>query len=229
MKKITFGLILMGLLIAKACTAQFKDLQLHYEAGSFKRGDQTVKRDFFKTKLQILSKDSIGITYLTAEIDYNSTSKGMSFGQFSLLRSFKFPFIKYVQPMIGHSAILGRNNYFFAGILVPAKVGSVTLLPMFLYSYNKDAKGPDARIMVGVSTRVLKRVSIFGFASTWTYDNNVSGEVKGKKVAWQLAPQIWFHATRAFAIGTKLDVSRNLYSVDGTTDFLPTAGVRWVF
>jgi hypothetical protein len=229
MKKITFGLLLIGLLIAKACCAQFKDLQLHYELGSFKRGEQTIKRDFFKTKLQILNKDSLGLTYITAEVDYNAQSKGMSFGQFTVLRSLKLPFLKYVQPMAGHAAALGRSNYFFAGVLIPAKIGSVKLLPMFLYSYNKDAKRPDARAMVCVSTRILKFISIFGFASCWTYDNIVKGEGHGKKSGWQLSPQIWFHVNKSFAVGTKIDYSRNLYSADGTNDFLPTTGVRWVF
>jgi len=74
------------------------------------------------------------------------------------------------------------------------------------------------------------RVAIFGFASTWTTDNLIpGGEVDGKKVAWQLAPQIWLHANRSIAIGTKLDYSRNMYTKDGSNDFLPTVGLRWVY
>jgi hypothetical protein len=230
MKKLIFALAVIASVASQKVSAQFKDIQLHYELGSFKRGDQTIKRDFFKMKFQILHKDSLGITYVNTEIDYNSATKGMSFGQFTLLRSLKLPVSKIVQPAVGHAASLGRNNYFFAGIMVPARFGRVTVLPLFLYSYTKDAKSPDARVMVGVSTRLAKkRIAIFGFASAWTYDKNISEEVKGKKIAWQLTPQIWFHVNRAFAVGTKIDLSRNLYSVDGTSDFLPTSGVRWVF
>lgn len=230
MKKIILGFVLMVSLISQTVNAQFKDLQLHYELGSFKRGEQTIKREFFKTKLQILHKDSSGIAYINAEIDYNTKSHGMSFGQLTVLKSFRAPFLKYVQPTLGHAAILGRDNMFFAGVLVPAKFGKVVVLPLFLYSHTKTAKKPDGRVMIGVSTRLLKnRVAIFGFASAWTYDNNVAGEVDGKKVAWQITPQIWFHLNRSFALGTKIDVSRNLYSADKTTDLLPTAGARWVF
>jgi hypothetical protein len=229
MKKSILALAFIASMISQTATAQFKDIQLHYELGSFKAGDKTIKRDFFKTKFQILHTDSLGITYLNTEIDYNSKTKGMSFGQFTLLRSVKLPFAKIVQPALGHAAILGRNNFFFAGVMVPAKIGRVTVLPLFLYSYTKDAEKPDARVMAGVSTRLAKnRIAIFGFASTWTYDNNVQGEIKGKKVGWQLTPQIWFHVNRSFAVGSKIDLSKNLYSADGSCDFLPTTGVRWV-
>jgi hypothetical protein len=154
----------------------------------------------------------------------------MSFSQFTLLRSLKLPFLKYVQPTLGHAAVLGRDNMYFAGILVPAKFGNVTVLPLLLYSYTKKAEKPDARAMVGVSTRLFNnRVAIFGFASAWTYDNTIQGEVHGKKIGWQLSPQIWLHVNRAFAIGTKIDFSRNLYSADGSNDFLPTTGIRLVF
>jgi hypothetical protein len=231
MNKIILGIAILMSLLSENVTAQFKDLQLHYELGSFKVGDKKITREFFKTKLQILKRDSFGITYINAEIDYNSARKGMSFGQLTLLRSLKLRPLKFVQPMIGHAAALGRDNMFFAGILVPAKFGKVVVLPAFLYSYTKAAKQPDARILVGVSTKLFNnRLAIFGFASTWTYDNkNVGGEVIGKKVAWQLTPQIWYHINPAFAIGTKIDFSRNLYSADGSSDFLPTTGIRWVF
>jgi hypothetical protein len=230
MKKLILIFTIFSAIASQTATAQFKDLQLHYELGSYKVGDKTVKRDFFKTKLQILKKDSLGITYLNSEVDYNSKVKGMSFSQFTLLRSLKVPFLKYVQPTLGHSAALGRNNLFFAGVLVPLKFGKVTLLPLLLYSYNKTAKSPDARVMIGVSTRLLKkRLAIFGFASAWSYDNNIQGEVKGKKFAWQLSPQIWYHLNPSFAIGTKIDYSRNLYSLNSANVFLPTTGVRWVF
>jgi hypothetical protein len=230
MKKLVFALTLFGALTCQMVNAQFKDLQLHYELGSYKVGDKTVKRDFFKTKLQILHRDSLGIMYLNAELDYNSATHGMSFAQFTLLRSFKIKALKYVQPTLGHGTALGRNNMFYAGVLVPLKFGKVLILPAFLYSYTKTAKKPDGRIMVGVSTKLFnKRVAIFGFASTWSYDNNVAGEIKGKKIGWQLTPQIWYHLNPSFAIGTKIDFSRNLYSVNKTCVFLPTTGVRWVF
>jgi hypothetical protein len=230
MKKIILALTMFSALACQTVTAQFKDVQLHYELGSYKVGDKTVKREFFKTKLQILHKDTLGITYMNTELDYNSKTHGMSFAQFTFLRSFKLPFLKFVQPMVGHATALGRNNNFFAGVLVPARFGKVLVLPAFLYAYNKDAKNPDARVMVAVSTKLFnKRVAIFGFASAWTYDKNVQGEIKGKKVGWQLTPQIWYHVNRSFAIGTKIDYSRNLYSADRTSDFLPTTGLRWVF
>jgi hypothetical protein len=231
MKNFILTLTLLSLIACQTVVAQFKDVQLHYELGSFKRGENTIKRNFFKTKVQILQRDSSGFTYLNAEVDYNNPqTKGMSFGQLTLLRSLKVPFLKYVQPTIGHAAILGASNYYFAGVLVPAKFGRVVVLPLLLYSYNRASSSADARVMIGVSTKLAKkRIQIFGFASAWTYDNNVLGEVKGKKVAWQFTPQIWFHATKAFAVGTKIDYSRNLYSADKTNDFLPTTGVRWVF
>jgi hypothetical protein len=231
MKKVILAITLLTAFSTEILHAQFKDVQLHYELGSFKVGDTRVKRDFFKTKLQILHRDSLGIAYVNVEVDYNSKTKGMSFGQFTLLRSLKVRAFKFVQPMVGHAAILGRDNMFFAGALVPARFGKVTVLPAFLYSYTKAAKSPDGRILVGVSTRLFKnRVAIFGFASTWTYDKkNTLGEVSGKRVAWQLTPQIWFHVNKSFAIGTKIDFSRNVYSADRTSDFLPTTGLRWVF
>lgn len=230
MKKIIFALAIFSTLTCQTVSAQFKDLQLHYELGSFKVGDKTVKREFFKTKLQILHRDSLGITYLNAELDYNSKTKGMSFAQFTLLKSFRIKALKFVQPMVGHATALGRNNMFFAGALVPAKFGKVTVLPALLYSYTKNAKKPDARFLVGVSTRLFnKRVAIFGFASAFTYDKAVDGEIKGKTIAWQLTPQIWYHFTPALALGSKIDFSRNVYSADKTNDFLPTAGARWVF
>jgi hypothetical protein len=230
MKKLILFLLFFSALICQTATAQFKDIQLHYELGSFKVGDKTVKREFFKAKLQILHKDTLGITYLNTELDYNSKTNGMSFAQFTFLRSFKIPALKFVQPMVGHATALGRDNMFFAGVLVPARFGKVTVLPAFLYSYTKAAKNPDARVLVGVSTRLFnKRIAIFGFASAWTYDKNVLGEIKGKRIAWQLTPQIWYHFNRSFAVGTKIDYSRNLYSADRTNDFLPTTGVRWVF
>jgi hypothetical protein len=230
MKKLIFVLAVSGVLMNSTATAQFKDLQLHYELGSYKRGETTVKRDFFKVKLQILGMDSLGITYLNTEIDYNSKTKGMSMGQFTLLRSLKVPFLKYVQPTLGHAAALGRDNTFYAGIVVPARFGKVTVLPLLLYSYTKAAKRPDARFTAAVGTKLFnKHLQIFGFVSAWTYDNNVQGEIQGKKIGWQLTPQIWYHFHRAFAVGTKIDYSRNLYSQDKTNDFLPTAGARWVF
>lgn len=229
MKKL-FVLIVAGALISTVANAQFRDVQLHYETGSFKAGDQVVKRNFFKAKLQVLNRDSLGLTYINTELDYNSKSKGLSFSQFTLLRSLKLPFLKYVQPSVGHAAALGRDNMFFAGVLVPAKFGKVVVLPLFLYQYTRSAKRPDARIMIGVNTRLCQgRVAIFGFVSTWTYDNMVGGEAKGKKMGWQFTPQIWYHLNKSIALGTKLDYSRNLYTADGSNDFLPTAGIRWVY
>lgn len=210
--------------------AQFKDVQLHYEMGSFKAGDVRIKRDFFKAKLQVLHRDSLGLTYLNTELDYNSPSKGLSFSQFTLLRSFKLPFFKYVQPTVGHAAALGRDNQYFAGVLVPARFGKVVVLPLLFYAYNKSAKSADARFMVGVNAKLFNnRVHIFGFASTWTSDKVVGTEVSGKKISWQFTPQIWYHLNKSIAIGTKLDYSKNLYTVDGSNDFLPTAGVRWAY
>jgi hypothetical protein len=230
MKKLIVFIAVIGTIVSYTTQAQFKDVQLHYETGSFKAGDKTIKRDFFKVKLQVLHKDTLGITYINTELDYNSKSKGMSFSQFTLLRSLKLPFLKYVQPSVGHAAAMGRDNMFFAGVLVPAKFGRVVVLPLFLYSYTKAAKKPDARVMIGVNTRLFKnRIAIFGFASAWTADNVVGAEVKGKKVGWQVSPQIWFHLNKSIALGTKLDYSRNLYTKDGSNDFLPTAGVRWVY
>jgi hypothetical protein len=230
MKKIIVLAVVIGTLVSFTTHAQFKDVQLHYETGSFKAGDKTIKRDFFKTKLQVLNRDSLGLTYINTELDYNSTSKGMSFSQFTLLRSLKLPVFKYVQPSVGHAAALGRDNMYFAGVLVPARFGKVVVLPLFLYSYTKAAKSADARILVGVNARLFNdRVVIFGFASTWTSDKMVGAEVKGKKIAWQFTPQIWFHLNKSIAIGTKLDYSRNHYTVDGTNDFMPTAGLRWVY
>jgi hypothetical protein len=84
--------------------------------------------------------------------------------------------------------------------------------------------------MVGVSTKLFNgRLQVFGFASAWTYDNMVQGEYKGKKIGWQLTPQIWVHINKSFAVGTKLDYSRNLYTQDKSNDFLPTTGIRWVY
>jgi hypothetical protein len=230
MKKLFFFSVLTSLMISYQAKAQFKDVQFHYEMGSFKAGDKTIKRDFFKTKLQVLHRDSLGLTYINTELDYNSKNKGLSFSQFTLLRSLKLPMLKYVQPTVGHAAALGRDNQFFAGVLVPARFGKVVVLPLLLYAYTRSAKSPDARIMIGVNTKLFKnRVAIFGFASTWSSDKVTGGEVKGKKVGWQIAPQIWFHINKSFAIGTKLDYSRNLYTADGTSDFLPTTGLRWVY
>ncbi len=230
MKKVITLAVLIGMLASGFATAQFKDVQLHYETGSFKAGDKVIKRDFFKVKMQLLNRDSLGLTYINTELDYNSKSNGLSFSQFTLLRSLKLPFFKYVQPSVGHAAALGRDNMYFAGVLVPAKFGKVVVLPLFLYSYTKAAKKPDGRIMVGVNTRLFNnRVAIFGFASTWSADKVVNGEVDGKRWGWQLSPQIWFHLNKSLALGTKLDYSRNLYTADGSNDFLPTAGVRWVY
>lgn len=230
MKKLIVLSIIIGTTVSWSAQAQFKDVQLHYETGSFKAGDKTVKRDFFKAKLQVLNRDSLGLTYINTELDYNSKNKGLSFSQFTLLRSLKLPFLKYIQPSVGHAAALGRDNMFFGGVLVPAKVGKVVVLPLFLYSYTKAAKSADARIMVGVNTKICNgRITIFGFANTWTSDKVVEGEVKGKKIGWQVTPQIWFNLNQSIAVGTKLDYSRNLYTADRSNDFLPTAGVRWVY
>jgi hypothetical protein len=230
MKTFKLLVIAAGLFLSLSSVAQFKDVQLHYELGSFKAGEKTVKRDFFKTKLQVLHRDSLGLTYMNTELDYNSKSKGLSLSQFTLLRSLKLPFLKYVQPAAGHAAVIGRDNQFFAGVMVPARFGKVVVLPLFLYAYTKSAKKPDGRIMIGVNAKLFKnRVTIFGFASTWTFDNKIQGEVKGKKTGWQFTPQIWFRVNKAFSVGTKLDYSRNCYSADGTNDFLPTTGIRWVY
>jgi hypothetical protein len=230
MKKVMLFAIVIGTLVSYSSIAQFKDVQFHYELGTFKAGEKVIKRNFFKTKLQVLHRDSLGLTYMNTELDYNSKNKGMSFSQFTLLRSLKLPFLKYVQPSVGHAAALGRDNTFFAGVLVPAKFGKVVVLPLFLYAHTRSAKSADARIMVGVNARLFNsRVQIFGFASTWTSDKSPLAEVKGKRIGWQFTPQIWFHVNKSFAVGTKLDYSRNLYSADGTNDFLPTTGIRWVY
>jgi hypothetical protein len=230
MKKNILFMLGLALAISYSSNGQFRDVQLHYELGSFKVGDKTIKRNFVKTKLQVLHRDSLGITYINTELDYNSKAKGLSFSQFTLLRSIKLPFLKYIQPSVGHAAALGRDNQFFAGVLVPAKFGKVVVLPLFLYAYTKSAKRPDARIMIGVNTKLFKnKVSIFGFASTWTSDKIVNGEAKGKKVGWQITPQIWYNINRSFALGTKLDYSRNVYTTNATNVFLPTTGVRWVY
>nr|AIA10486.1 unknown Function [uncultured bacterium] len=230
MKKIIYTLAIIFCLVETAF-AQFADVQLHYAMGSYKRGDKTIRRDYFKTRFEMLNRDSIGTYYWSIDLDYNAPNKSISLSQTQIFHSIRIAKYKPIQPAVGHGGISGRSSYFFVGIHTPFSIGRVKFLPLLLYAYNKDAKKPDARLTIAYATRLLKnRISIFGFANTWTNDkvSTVDGSVSGKIVGWQLRPQVWFNMTRKLAIGTELDFSKNLYTLNKPV-FLGSIGTKWGF
>jgi len=228
MMKLTMMVCL--LLIAVSVQAQFTGMQFHYETGTFKAGDQKVKRNSVSVQFETLNFDSLGTYYVNANFKYSMDDKA-TFAQLKMFRSFKIKPLNPVQLAVGHAGIVGINSFYYAGVHMPFRIGKVTFLPLLLYSYNKNAQSPDARFTSGYSTRLFKnKVSVFGFVDVWTMDRYTTERaLNGKRIGAQMTPQIWYNINNHIAMGTKLDISINRYSIDESIDVLPTAGVRWIF
>lgn len=232
MKSITFStmrVVIAILLTGKIAFAQFTNLQVHKEMGSFNVNETTkIKRDGFKAKFEMLGFDSLGIYYWNTSTQYTTNDKSVS-AQLQILRGISVSKRSRFQALLGHQSATGTTSQYYIGIHHPLKLGRVKFLPFLAYVYNKDQRSADFRFTSGVSTLLAKKkILIFGFVNAYTKDKITQDASASKEIGFQANPQVWFRFNKQLAAGGELGID---YLASRYQHFIaiPTAAARWNF
>ena len=226
MKK-AFLIAMAMLCLAHIARAQNPDMQVHYETGAYQVAGNQVVRSSFRLKFQQLSRNRLGTYYWTTELRYGMKDSAVS-AQAQYLQAIQIKGYQRIQPVIGHAAAVGINSYWFAGVHVPLQFGKLTILPLLMYSYHKQATKPDVRFTAGFSAPFFdNKLRLFGFANAWSADRPApGGETAGKMLGFQVGPQLWYMVTERVGLGSEFEFSYHRYTLENKVIFLPTVGAR---
>jgi hypothetical protein len=237
MKKLV--LILFVSLLTLGTFAQ--NLQTHYDFGK--------DRKYVTTTVEMFRPDKTGNTFFFIDFDYgsNGVKNSPSLAYFEIARCFKLgktPFSWHVE--------------YNGGLFRPAPTAGASISNAWLtgvdYSWNaKDfSKGFSLKALyknianttdgkpnnfqltaVWYLDFAKGKLRFDGFADFWREGHTVSNDgfktnFQEKKFIFLTEPQLWYNATKKFAIGSEVEISSDFAGHDG---FMvnPTAAVKYTF
>lgn len=236
MKKLV--LVLFVSLAAFAVKAQ--NIQTHYDMGK--------DRGYITTTVEMFKPDKTGNTFFFIDFDYgsNGVENSPSLAYFEIARCFtlaKSPFSWHVEYNGGlfNSNGFGNNisNAWLTGLDYSwnAKDFSKGFSLKALYkniANTSDEKPNNFQLTAVWYLNFAKgKMSFTGFADFWREGHIVSNDgfktnFQEKEFIFLTEPQLWYNATKKFAIGSEVEISSNFAGHDG---FMvnPTAALKYTF
>lgn len=229
MKKVL--LLLMMLVSGMVLNAQ--NIQTHYDMGE--------GRGYLTTTVEMFKPDKIGNTFFFIDFDYGSggIENSPSLAYFEIARCFKLG----KSPFSWHAEYNGGFGQFKAGSSAGAYSISNAWLTGIDYSWNASdfSRGFSLKALYkNIANTSDDKPSSFQITGVW-YVNFAKGKMSftGFADLWReksaygtmiflSEPQLWFNATKKFALGTEVELSSNFAGMDGFK-IMPTLGAKYTF
>ncbi len=228
------SLLLFSLFLFFTSVSNAQNIQAHYDWGK--------GRNYLTTTVEMFKPDRLGNTFFFIDFDYGIPEhEFMSNAYFEIARVFTF----------GKSSHFGWHGEYNGGFgKIPNGVDFYTVKNAWLtgidYSRNAEdfSKGFSIKVLYkGIQQKQSSvqftgvwylhfakgKFTFTGFADFWKEDNdfNFDGTIDG---TWTFLsePQIWFNATKKFAIGGEVELSSNFAGMD-EFHAMPTVGAKYTF
>jgi hypothetical protein len=224
-----------------------QNIQLHYDLGKQEDG---FKRDFFVGTFEFFRPDTLGYTFFFTDFEFNAPGnpRGASLGYFELSREFIFPWLQNIHVLrnlgahleyndgqtiysVNDSTIAGLNlgNSWLAGAEYSFRFNNLSLNAMILYKYIHGSSSPDFQCtLVWYYALFSNKVNLSGYIDVWSQDD-FSGNPENKILVYYSEPQIWFHVSEHFSLGSECKVSKNFITGSKRVEAFPTLGIKWEF
>jgi len=208
---------IVAMLLTSAVYGQ--NLQYHYD---FDREHPTSTFEMFKP-------DEWGSTFMFIDFDYDPEVKS-AYGEFA--REFKLGdtgFAAHVEYDGGLTNEFSFGNAYLAGIaynwLSSDFSKGFSLQMMYKYITHTPSDKPNNFQVTAVwfINFLNGKMTFSGFADFWKEELFF-----GKDYVFLSEPQIWYHVTDHFSIGSEIEFSNNFGGYDGFK-IRPTAAVKWTF
>lgn len=204
-----------------------QNLQLHYD---FLKSNG-IKRNVLTATIEMFQEDSIGSTFLFADMNNSLNNAGVNLSYYEITRIFKFDKYTNLQLQIGYgggniiadsSIGIYINPAFFIGINYPIKIKikDVSLNAALLYRYETSpSKSGNIHFTSGWGWN-YKKFSLCGFISIWS-----TSRVRNLVILSE--PQFWYNFKYGFSIGSEFEFSYNFAQPDKKLYFYPTIAIKY--
>jgi len=226
--------LLLFALFAFAVSVSAQNVQTHYDFGK--------DRGYITTTVEMFKPDKTGNTFFFIDFDYGIPGhEHMSNAYFEIARVMTLgktsPFGWHAEYNGGFGKIPNLDGYF--------SVNNAWLTGVD-YSWNAEdfSKGVTLKVMYkGIQDKqssvqftgiwylnfANEKLSFTGFADFWKEDSdfNFDGTTDATWI-FLAEPQLWFNASKKFAIGTEIELSSNFAGMEGI-NVMPTLGAKYTF
>ncbi len=236
MKKLFFAAVLVMFI----ATVGAQNVQMHYDMGK--------DRGYVTTTVEMFRPDKTGNTFFFIDFDYGvGDVEGVSLAYFEIARVFtlgKSPFGWHAEYNGGFgqtktkemaaSAAYTINNAWLTGIDYSWNAGDFSRGFSLKALYKNIQQKHDAAFqLTGVWYVHFAggKMTFTGFADLWREDNNFFLNAQPgteTKFVFLSEPQLWYNASKNFAIGGEVELASN-FALHKGLKACPTLGVKWTF
>ena len=230
MKKWFFLIVLIAFLgILNA-----QNLQLHYDFGK--------GRQYLTSTVEMFKPDKHGSTFFFVDMDYDLSNAKVKLAYWEIARDLKF----WKGPVAFHTEYNGGfgqtdlgfayqiHSSFINGATYSYNNGDYTkgITFMAAHKYITGKKEHSFQLTAVWYMKFFKNKLVFsGFADFWKEKNDYfMNAVPGTETQYVFLtePQLWYHVTPKFAVGTEFEIASNFASYKGFK-VCPTIGLKYVF
>lgn len=228
--------LLLALLLVFTSATFAQNVQLHYD---FERGLVTSTVEMFKP-------DKYGSTFFFVDMDYSSDDRdvnnGLSLAYWEIARAFKWSENQKILPRAEFNGgilkldgvgapFIPIENCWLAGLEYTWASSDFSKIFTIQGNYKYIQNKHDASFQItGVwVVQLLKgKLTFTGFADFWKEDMDWNVDnVVDTEFRFLSEPQLWFNATKNFAVGGEVEISNNFTGSE--FNVLPTLGAKWTF
>lgn len=217
-----------------------QNLQLHYDYGRAKNGDQDINRGYVTATFEHFSIDKLGNTFIFFDFDFGLSTGNTSLAYTEISRNWQLPHVGKLQLhtefngglMINGDHFIQIPNAWLLGLTYPIQIGKFTLPVSISYRQQQDAKqGPDFQLTTTWMHNFWKdRITFCGFIDIWTQDKVKFDEGnlhEGKQLTILTEPQLWYNINPSISLGGEVEISRNFFIFDNKFKTMPTVAFKW--
>ena len=209
-----------------------QNVQLHYDMGK--------GRGFLTSTVEMFKPDKFGSTFFFIDMDYNSDTRnvnnGVSLAYWEIARSFKWDENQKFEPRVEYNGgvfkldgdetpFIPIENCWLAGVerTFASTDFSKILTLQANYKYIKDKENASFQLTAVWIIQMLEgKLTFTGFADFWKEEM-----FWGTNYRFLSEPQLWFNASKHFALGGEIELSNNF--VADEFKVMPTIGAKYTF
>ncbi len=229
-----FILAMLGIFIFGSVEAQ--SLQLHFDSRKSLYGTGVAPKNYLTATFEMFKPDKWGSTFMFVDFDFNGNKRNIGLVYTEIARAFKigdFPLMPHLEYNGGLGTGFSIPGSYLAGAQYPFQIGSFFMSTYIAYKLNAFPKNShDAQWTLTWNASLAKgKLALSGFADLWTENKNVATGEGGKRLIFLSEPQIWYHITPHFALGSEVELSYNFVNKFSESKFyaIPTVAAKWNF
>ncbi len=229
MKKCIFSLFFFAFFVL----LQAQNLQLHYDFGK--------GRQYLTTTVEMFKPDKHGSTFFFVDMDYDLSDAKVKLAYWEIARDLKF----WKAPIAFHTEYNGGfgqssgfpyqiNSAFINGATYSLNNDDYTkgITFMAAHKYITGKNEQSFQLTAVWYMKFFKSKLVFsGFADFWKEKNDFFINAPWGTVTsfvFLTEPQLWYHITKKFAVGTEWEIASNFASYKGFK-VCPTIALKYVF